>query len=169
MTGAAELYRARLLANEELIAKIQPGDTLALGTWMGQPHGFMLSLTRFGANIAPLYVITAPASGAGELLFQPNIVCFSSFMGPYERAAQRLLHPRPLQRRLPVYPDQPAAGFPHRADCADGRARLPQPVVGLELDGRRSALVVSPPARAAHRRRGQPAHAPRLRPAAIRE
>ena len=89
MTGAAELYRARLLANEELIAKIQPGDTLALGTWMGQPHGFMLSLTRFGANIAPLYVITAPASGAGELLFQPNIVCFSSFMGPYERAAQR--------------------------------------------------------------------------------
>src|ERR1043166_1865808 len=92
MTGAAELYRARLLANEELIAKIQPGDTLALGTWMGQPHGFMLSLTRFGANIAPLYVITAPASGAGELLNQPNIICFSSFLGPYERAARRDQH-----------------------------------------------------------------------------
>src|SRR5207237_2392934 len=30
-----------------------------------------------------------PASGAGELLNQPNVVCFSSFMGPYERAARR--------------------------------------------------------------------------------
>ena len=28
----------------ELIAKIQPGDTLALGTWMGQPHGLMRAL-----------------------------------------------------------------------------------------------------------------------------
>jgi len=91
MTTFADIYRSRLVSHEELISKIQPGNTVAFGTWMGQPHGIMRSLTKFGAKIDPLYVNTAPASGAGELLNQPNIICFSSFMGPYERAAKREL------------------------------------------------------------------------------
>src|SRR6185436_6505970 len=92
MTNAPDLYRSRLLTNEELISKIRPGDTLGLGSWMGQPHGLMKALAKASPKIDPLYVITAPASGAGELLSQPNIVSLTGFMGPVERAAQRTLH-----------------------------------------------------------------------------
>jgi acyl-CoA hydrolase len=91
MSAASELYRSRLVSNEELIARIHPGDHLALGTWMGQPHGFMRALARLGTHLDPLYVTTAPASGAGDLLMQPHIMCLTGFMGPFERAAQRSL------------------------------------------------------------------------------
>src|SRR6266404_6938349 len=56
---------------------------------MGQPHGAMRALAKFGGKLDPLYVTTAPASAAGEFLNQPNIVCFSGFLGPFERAARR--------------------------------------------------------------------------------
>src|SRR5438552_4765797 len=89
MTNPSDLYRARLVSHEELISKIKPGETLGLGSWMGQPHGFMRALAKFGTKIDPLYVITAPASGAPELLNAPNIICLTGFMGPIERAARR--------------------------------------------------------------------------------
>jgi hypothetical protein len=40
MISLTEAYRSRLLSHEELISKIQANDTLAFGSWMGQPHGF---------------------------------------------------------------------------------------------------------------------------------
>lgn len=89
MSNPSELYRARLLSYEQLISKIKSGDSLTLGTWMGQPHGFMRALAKLGTHLDPLYLMTAPASDAGEILNRPNIICFSSFMGPYERAARR--------------------------------------------------------------------------------
>jgi acyl-CoA hydrolase len=72
-----------------LISKIRPGDTLGLGSWMGQPHGLMRALAKTATNIDPIYVITAPASGSGELLNSPNVISLTGFMGPVERAAQR--------------------------------------------------------------------------------
>jgi len=89
MSAATELYRSRLVSYEELISKFKSGNSVALGTWMGQPHGAMRALAKFGGKIDPLYVTTAPASAAGEFLNQPNIVCFSGFLGPFERAARR--------------------------------------------------------------------------------
>ena len=89
MSTAAELYRYRLTSSEELIGKIHSGDHLALGTWMGQPHGFMRDLAKLGGHLDTLYVATSPASGSGELLDQPNVVCLTAFMGAYERIAQR--------------------------------------------------------------------------------
>jgi acyl-CoA hydrolase len=89
MTDVHDLYRSRLVSYEELISKIRPGDDLVLATWMGQPHGFMRALAKLGSKLDPLYVGSSPASGAGELLMQPNVVCFTGFMGPVERMAQR--------------------------------------------------------------------------------
>jgi len=89
MSNTSDLYRSRLLSNDDLISRIRPGDILALGSWMGQPHGFMRALSKVASKIDPLYVITAPASGAGELLSSPNVICLTGFMGPVERAAQR--------------------------------------------------------------------------------
>jgi acyl-CoA hydrolase len=89
MIDPTEAYRSRLLSHEELLSKIQANDTLAFGSWMGQPHGFMRSLVKAGPKLDPLFVITTPASGVGELLNQSNIICLTSFMGPFERAAQR--------------------------------------------------------------------------------
>jgi len=89
MSSTTDLYALRLVSKEELIAKIKSGDTLALGSWMGQPHGFMRALTKNSTGIDPLYIIAAPASGAGELLNQPNVICLTGFMGPFERAARR--------------------------------------------------------------------------------
>ena len=89
MSTANELYRVRLVSYEELISKIKSGNSVAFGTWMGQPHGAMRALAKFGGKLDPLYVTTAPASAAGEFLSQPNIVCFSGFLGPFERAARR--------------------------------------------------------------------------------
>jgi acyl-CoA hydrolase len=82
-------YRARLVMHEELIGRMRPGDALSFGTWMGQPHGVMRALMRYGRHLDPLYVFTSPASDAGELLALPNVRCVSSFLGPAERAAQR--------------------------------------------------------------------------------
>ena len=92
MSNPSELYRSRLVSQEELVSKLKPGETLGLASWMGQPHGFMRALSKYGTKIDPLYVITAPASGAGELLSQPNIISLTGFMGPVERAARRDHH-----------------------------------------------------------------------------
>ena len=92
MTDVHALHSSRLVSYEELISKIRPGDDLVLATWMGQPHGFMRALAKLGSKLDPLYIGSSPASGAGELLMQPNVICFSGFMGPVERMAQRDLH-----------------------------------------------------------------------------
>ena len=75
MSHHAEVYRSRLVSYEELVARIQPGSSLLLGTWLGQPHGMMRALCRFGQHIDRLYVSTSPASAVGELLNQPNVFC----------------------------------------------------------------------------------------------
>jgi acyl-CoA hydrolase len=90
MSHHAEAYRSRLVSYEELVAGIQPGSSLLLGTWLGQPHGMMRALCRFGQHIDPLYISTSPASAVGELLNQPNVFCSSTFLGPHERAARRV-------------------------------------------------------------------------------
>ena len=39
MSHFMEAYRRRLITHQELIARLRPGSSLTLGTWMGQPHG----------------------------------------------------------------------------------------------------------------------------------
>jgi acyl-CoA hydrolase len=92
MNTLTDLYRSRLTTQEELIAQMRPGSFITLGTWIGQPHGFMQALARYGRQIDPLYVSSSPASAHGEFLSQPNIHCYSTFLGPYERAARRQGH-----------------------------------------------------------------------------
>jgi acyl-CoA hydrolase len=89
MSDFGREYRSKQITHEELIGKIKPGHTLVFGTWMGQAHGVMRALARFGQNIDPLYVSIAPASDAGEFLLQPNVHCTTGFLGPHERAARR--------------------------------------------------------------------------------
>jgi acyl-CoA hydrolase len=89
MSDLDRAYRSRLLAHEELVAQIKPGDALSFGTWMGQPHGVMRALVRHGLHLDPLHVFCSPASDVGELLTLPNVRCVSSFFGPAERSAQR--------------------------------------------------------------------------------
>jgi acyl-CoA hydrolase len=92
MSTFTDLYRSRLTTQEELIAQMRPGSYIALGTWMGQPHGVMQALARYGQEIDPLYVSSSPASAHGEFLSQPNVHCYSTFLGSYERAARRQRH-----------------------------------------------------------------------------
>jgi acyl-CoA hydrolase len=82
-------YRSKLVSYEELVSRLRPGDSLSFGTWMGQPHGVMRALAKYGQDIDPLHVFFSPVSDAGEFLKQPNIRCGSSFLGPWERAARR--------------------------------------------------------------------------------
>jgi acyl-CoA hydrolase len=89
MSNLTDLYRSRLVSHEELIGRFQPGNSITLGTWMGQPHGFMQALARLGRDIDPLYVSSSPASAHGEFLSQPNVRCLSTFLGHYERTARR--------------------------------------------------------------------------------
>src|SRR6266705_5953923 len=126
MSAATDLYRSRLVSYEELISKIKSGNSVALGTWMGQPHGAMRALAEFGGKLDPLYVTTAPASAAGEFLSQPNIVCFSGFLGPFERAAQRdqrnvFYTPTHYSDAYQAVRAQSTTGFPHCPVGADGR------------------------------------------------
>src|SRR5256886_1054350 len=76
-----------------MISKIQPADTLTLGSWMGQPHGFMRALAKVASKIDPLYVITAPASGDGELLTLPNVICLT-FADCRSSAATKFILPK---------------------------------------------------------------------------
>jgi acyl-CoA hydrolase len=92
MHAVTDLYRSRLISQEELITRLRPGNSITLGTWMGQPHGFMQALARYGKEIDPLYVSCSPASANGEFLSQPNIRCLSTFLGYYERVARRQRH-----------------------------------------------------------------------------
>jgi 4-hydroxybutyrate CoA-transferase len=92
MSPVTDLYRSRLISQEELITRLRPGNSITLGTWMGQPHGFMQALARYGKEIDPLYVSCSPASANGEFLSQPNIRCLSTFLGYYERMAHRQRH-----------------------------------------------------------------------------
>jgi acyl-CoA hydrolase len=89
MSDFNRIYRSRLVTHEELVGRMKPGDSLSFGTWMGQPHGVMRALVRYGRHLDPLYIFCAPASDVGELLTLPNVRCVSSFLGPAERAAQR--------------------------------------------------------------------------------
>jgi 4-hydroxybutyrate CoA-transferase len=89
MGDFTEAYRSRLISHEELIARLRPGNSLSLGTWMGQPHGVMRALHQLSPEIDPLYVSIAPAAAHGDFLKQPNIRCLTTFLGPYERAARR--------------------------------------------------------------------------------
>src|SRR5262245_57330349 len=89
MSDFDRAYRAKRLTHEELISRMKPGQFLVFNTWMGQPHGMMRALAKYGQDINPLYVTTAPASDAGEFLLQPNIRCITGFLGPWERAARR--------------------------------------------------------------------------------
>jgi acyl-CoA hydrolase len=89
MSDIDRAYRSRLVTHEELVGQMKPGNALSFGTWMGQPHGVMRALIRFGRHLDPLYVFCSPASDVGELLALPNVHCVSSFLGPAERAAQR--------------------------------------------------------------------------------
>src|SRR5262245_5859764 len=89
MSNYQEAYRSRLVSHEELISRLRPGDAMVFGTWMGQPHGVMRALAKYGQGVDPLYVFFSPVSDAGEFLTQPNIRCVSSFQGPWERAARR--------------------------------------------------------------------------------
>src|SRR5262249_2434409 len=89
MSNLHEAYRSRLVSHEELISRLRPGDALVFATWMGQPHGIVRALGKYGQNIDPLHVHFSPVSvAAGEFLKQPNIRCVSAFLGPWERAAQ---------------------------------------------------------------------------------
>ncbi len=97
MSDFTDAYRSRLTTHEELIAGIRPGSVLVLGTWMGQPHGVMRALGRFGRDIDPLFVSTSPASAAGEFLSWPNVRCLSGFLGPFERAARHNVFYTPTQ------------------------------------------------------------------------
>jgi acyl-CoA hydrolase len=89
MSNPHAAYRSRLVSHEDLISRLRPGDTLAFGTWMGQPHGVLRALAKYGQNVDPLYAFLSPTSDAGEFLKQPNIRCVSGFLGPWERAARR--------------------------------------------------------------------------------
>jgi len=89
MNSFNDLYRARVITHEEFVAQLRPGNSLVLGTWMGQPHGVMCALGQHGRAIDPLYVSVSPASANGEFLNQPNIRILCSFLGHYERVARR--------------------------------------------------------------------------------
>ena len=142
MSDFTEAYRRRLITHQELIERLRPGSSLTLGTWMGQPHGLNRALMGLSPEIDPLYVSISPGSAYGEFLNQANVHCLSTFLGPYERAARRerqnvSFTPLQYTDAAQVDPRQPAPGIPDRPDGADGRARVLQPVSGLELGARR--------------------------------
>ena len=41
MSGFTQAYRSRRITHEELLAQLRPNDAIALGSWLGQPHGLM--------------------------------------------------------------------------------------------------------------------------------
>jgi acyl-CoA hydrolase len=89
MSGFTRAYCARRVTHDELLAQLRPGNSLALGSWLGQPHGLMRALTRLPAEVDPLYVAVSPTSAHGEFLTQANVRCLSTFLGPFERSARR--------------------------------------------------------------------------------
>jgi len=88
MSTATDLYRSRLVSYEELVSKIKSGNSIAFGTWMDNPTAQCVRWQN-SAEDRPSLCHHRPASAAGEFLSQPNIVCFSGFLGPFERAARR--------------------------------------------------------------------------------
>jgi acyl-CoA hydrolase len=89
MSRFQDEYRARLLSQEELVRRLEPGSFVILGTWLGQPPGILRALGKYGGHADPLYLSLAPTVEAGEVLHEPHIRCLSSFMGAHERAAAR--------------------------------------------------------------------------------
>ncbi len=89
MSGHQDDYSAKLISQEELVGRLQPGNFVILGTWLGQPPGILRALGRYGRHIDPLYVSLSPTVEAGEVLHEPHIRCLSSFLGVHERGAAR--------------------------------------------------------------------------------
>jgi acyl-CoA hydrolase len=87
MIDSTEAYRSRHLSHEELISKIQPNDTLAFGSWMGQPHGFMRSLAKASSKLEPLFVITTPGIWRWRIT-QSSPTSFAS-PGSWDRSNER--------------------------------------------------------------------------------
>lgn len=88
MADPKDVYRTKLTTNRELVASLPPGTRLLLGTWAGQPHGFIRALNQRTDGPDPLYVTSHLACEPSTYLDRPSVYCTTGFFGASERAAR---------------------------------------------------------------------------------
>jgi 4-hydroxybutyrate CoA-transferase len=88
MHDPEQIYRSKLTTNQDLVASLAPGTRLLLGTWAGQPHGFIRALNERADGPDPLYVTSHIAVEASTYLDRPSTYCTTGFFGASERAAR---------------------------------------------------------------------------------
>ena len=88
MTDPWQIYRSKLTTNRELVASLPSGTRLLIGTWAGQPHGFIRALNQRADGPDPLYVTSHLAVEPSTYLDRPFVYCTTGFMGASERAAR---------------------------------------------------------------------------------
>jgi 4-hydroxybutyrate CoA-transferase len=88
MPDPQTIYRSKLTTNRELVASLAPGTRLLIGTWAGQPHGFIRALNQRGDGPDPLFVTSHIAVEPSTYLDRPSVYCTTGFFGASERAAR---------------------------------------------------------------------------------
>ena len=88
MPDPRQIYRSKLTTNRELVAGLASGTRLLIGTWAGQPHGFIRALNERADGPDPLYVTSHLAVEPSTYLDRPSVYCMTGFMGTSERAAR---------------------------------------------------------------------------------
>lgn len=87
MTDFQQEYQRKRTTKEELIQQFKSGQTIFLGVWYGEPYGTIQALSANGTHLENLHVGSGIATCPSPYMHSPNMLVWSAFYGPQERAA----------------------------------------------------------------------------------
>lgn len=87
-----ESYAAKKVSGQELVGMMRPGNIVQVSIFYSQPEGALKAISQYGKDIQPLYISMVHAMGPWQAMGQPGKIVLSGFLGPFERATQKLFH-----------------------------------------------------------------------------
>ena len=80
-------YETKRVGRDELVALFKPGETVFFGVWYGEPYGTIKALSANCAHLGDFNVASGIATCPSAYMQRPNMLVWSAFYGPQERAA----------------------------------------------------------------------------------
>lgn len=87
MSSHQQEYEQKRISKDELVRRFESGQTIFLGVWYGEPYGTIKTLSANGAHLENLNVASGIATCPSPYMQSPNMLVWSAFYGPQERAA----------------------------------------------------------------------------------
>lgn len=90
MSNAQQQYDQKKMSCAELAQRFQPGNTLSLGVWYGEPYGMINAINELGEAANGLHVACAIATCPSPYMDNPEVSISTGFHGGQERAARKI-------------------------------------------------------------------------------